>query len=101
MPGKQVVLATYPTVILAEMVKERLSAEGIDSFIADEAVGSTYPGLEHALGGIRLFVDDADLERSTAILVKLSSPLGTATADEMSDEDLAALAVGTPPLADE
>jgi hypothetical protein len=86
-----VVLDAFPTVMVAEMVKDRLAVEGIDAFVADENMGSLYPGMEAFLGGIRVLVRPEDLERARDVLAHLSQPLGTSP-EGLSEEELAVLA---------
>jgi hypothetical protein len=72
------------------MVKDRLSAEGIDSFVADENAGHLLAGLETALGGIRVLVAPEALQNARDVLANLSQPLGTSPG-ELSEQELATL----------
>jgi hypothetical protein len=81
-----VVVGSYSNVIVAEMVKDRLAAEGLTAFVADENVGSNFPGLEGALGGIRVLVPREEEVVARGVLANLSHPLGTAEAFEEEGE---------------
>jgi hypothetical protein len=86
-----VVLDAFPNVLVAEMVKDRLGAEGIAAFVADENTGHLLAGVEAAMGGIRVLVAPEDLEPARGVLANLSHPLGSAVAD-LSEEELGVLA---------
>lgn len=62
-----VVVATFPSRILAEMAAQLLAGEGIDSLILADDAGGAYPVLQF-LRGVRLLVDAADAFRARQIL---------------------------------
>ena len=59
-----VVVETFQREMEALIVKARLDAEGIESFIPDENMGRIYPGVV----GVRLLVREGDAERVKQIL---------------------------------
>lgn len=59
-----VVVETFQREMEALIVKARLDAEGIESFIPDENMGRIYPGVV----GVRLLVREEDAERVKQIL---------------------------------
>jgi hypothetical protein len=52
----------------ADMICMKLETAGIQSFIADEALSSVYPLYSGALGGIRIQINEDDLEHAREIL---------------------------------
>lgn len=66
-----VTVATYFNASEAHLARGLLAREGIDSFIFDENMGAVYPPL--TVGGIKLKVRAADLERARALLDSLLS----------------------------
>jgi hypothetical protein len=64
--NKFVAVETFSRGIEALILKTRLDAEGIESFIADENMGRIYPGVI----GVRLLVREEDLERVKEIIRK-------------------------------
>jgi hypothetical protein len=61
-----IIVATYQTLMQAEIAKERLETNGIEALIADEAV--TTSGYGSASGGVRVLVADEDLSRALRVL---------------------------------
>lgn len=66
MADKFVTVGTFTREIEALILRTRLDAEGIESFIADENMGRIYPGVI----GVRLLVREEDLERVKEIIHK-------------------------------
>jgi hypothetical protein len=57
--------ASFPEALIA---KTCLDSSGIECALADENVLAANPFLSHVLGGVRLFVREADLEEATRLL---------------------------------
>ncbi len=66
MADRFVTVGTFSREIEVLILKTRLDAEGIESFIADENMGRIYPGVI----GVRLLVREEDLERVKEIIRK-------------------------------
>jgi ssDNA-binding Zn-finger/Zn-ribbon topoisomerase 1 len=60
--------ASYPSLADAHLVRALLVEEGVDCYLADEHLVGTNPLLSNAIGGVRLYVAQADLERAREIL---------------------------------
>ena len=54
----------------ADMICMQLREAGIESFIADENLGSIQPLYSGAIGGIRIQIHEDDLEKAKAILLE-------------------------------
>ena len=68
MPGKLVTIARFRSPAAAHFHRSRLELEGIPAFVGDEhlvSLGSFYSG---PVGGVKLQVRDADVERALAVL---------------------------------
>lgn len=63
-----VTIASFDFLPLAEIAKGRLQAEGIRCHLADQHLVQTDWLYSIAIGGIKLQVDAADVERAKAIL---------------------------------
>lgn len=61
------VLKTFSNEINAEIVKQKLAANGIESFIRDDDNGGMLPSLQ-ASGGVRLEVLERDVKKAHQIL---------------------------------
>ena len=61
------VIRTYVNVVEAEMVRQMLENEGVRAYVMDENMGSMF---HVAVGGVKLAVDDADVEKAIEILEK-------------------------------
>jgi len=68
MPEQLVTVATFGTSEEAHLAQNRLEAEGIRAYLADEMTVSTYPLLANVLQGIKLQVADEDADKAAAIL---------------------------------
>ena len=58
---------TFENGMLAEMVRQMLENEGVRAYVMDENMGSMF---HVAVGGVKLAVDDADVEKAIEILEK-------------------------------
>jgi len=63
-----VTVATCNWIIEADMIVARLDAEGVKAFIPDEGMVQINPIYANAIGGIRVQVDEPDLDRAREIL---------------------------------
>lgn len=61
------VIRTFENVVEAEMDRQVLENEGVRACVIDGNMGSM---LSVAVGGVKLMVDDADVEKATEILEK-------------------------------
>jgi hypothetical protein len=57
-----ITIATYNSAFEAHIDQSLLNINGIDSFIADQNMGSLYPTT--TIGGIRLQVAESDVEKA-------------------------------------
>ena len=64
--GALVEIGAYPTRQEAEIVQGALASEGIESVVSADDAGGAYPF--DLTGGVRLLVDEADVERATEIV---------------------------------
>lgn len=69
MPDKFVVFDTFSREVEAQIVKTRLAAAGIYSFVADGHMNALYPGMT----GVRLLVREDDLGKATLVLLQDNS----------------------------
>ncbi|MBP5318719.1 MAG: DUF2007 domain-containing protein [Paludibacteraceae bacterium] len=60
-------LASFPTEIEATMALQELQNAGIEAFLSDSIMGEAF---HVATGGVRLYVQTADLERAKDLLGK-------------------------------
>lgn len=60
-------IRTFENGMQAEMVRQLLENEGIRACVIDENMGSMF---HVAVGGVKLAVDDADVEKAEEILNK-------------------------------
>ena len=63
-----ITIATFSQAIEAHLAQGRLDAEGVESVIADEHTIAANPLYSTAVGGVKLQVREADVDRATAIL---------------------------------
>jgi hypothetical protein len=70
-----VVLARFGDLTTAQLVRGRLAADGIVAFLPDEHMATQTWHLHVAIGGIRLQVYKADLERAKEILAQPGSEI--------------------------
>jgi hypothetical protein len=69
-PDELVTLTRCSELIAAQLLCGRLGAEGIEGFIPDENMANQTWHLSRAIGGIRVQVRQADLERARQILTE-------------------------------
>jgi hypothetical protein len=82
MSMRLVTLATFPSPVEAALARNLLEEAGIRAHAADDATGWAFSGM---FGGVRLLVDEADLERAGELLdAALDAPLA---ADDESPEE--------------
>lgn len=62
------ILRICDNAVEANIIKEKLAAEGIPSFVGDEHLITMNPFYSLAAGGIKVFVKQEDLEKAAAIL---------------------------------
>lgn len=60
--------ASYPNLADAHLVRSILVEEGVDCYLADEHLVGANPLLSNAIGGVRLYVAPADVDRAREIL---------------------------------
>lgn len=60
-------IRTFENGMQAEMVRQLLENEGVRAYVIDENMGSMF---HVAVGGVKLMVDDADVEKAIEILEK-------------------------------
>ena len=60
-------IRTFENGIQAEMVRQLLENEGVRACVIDENMGSMF---HVAVGGVKLMVDDADMDKAIEILEK-------------------------------
>lgn len=86
MPDDFVFIESYPTPHDAHLAANALRAAGIDVRMTDEATVGALPHLELALGGIKLFVREADAEDAVLILRGEPQEQDSDSAKAASDE---------------
>jgi hypothetical protein len=60
MNTNQVIIGAYPEAMAAHLVRVRLDAEGIESWLVDENFASAYPFYSPVIGGVKLAVREDD-----------------------------------------
>ncbi len=63
-----VTFETYYDLMLAEIVRAKLDANGIPCFITDESLGALFPVYNNGAGGVKIKVFARDLERCREIV---------------------------------
>ena len=80
-----VTLATFPSPVEAALVRNILEVGGVRAHAADDATGWAFSGM---FGGVRLLVDEADLERAGELLDEaLEEPLPTDDEPTVAERD--------------
>ncbi len=79
-PETPVTVGRYAGVTEAGLARATLASQGIDSFVADEAVGTLYSGGNTFLGGVRLQTRAADSQKAQELLA--ARPKGRGKAQE-------------------
>ncbi|HEO65742.1 MAG TPA: DUF2007 domain-containing protein [Spirochaetes bacterium] len=72
MSSKLIVLATFTNEINAEIVRAKLEANGINSFVFKDDCGGMEPQLQLILG-VQVLVDSEDIEKAKKLLRKVKS----------------------------
>ena len=67
MAANPVMIAEYGSELDAEMARSQLEAEGIEAWILKDDAGGMQPQLQFS-AGVRLFVDEKDVETALSIL---------------------------------
>lgn len=70
MEDKIITFENYYDPMLAEIIKGRLEANGIDCFIADGNMVGSNPFFNVAVGGVKLKIFERDLEKCKQILAE-------------------------------
>ena len=70
---KLVTVRTFDNPIDAHMLKSKLESEGISCYLKDEHTITIDPLVSNALGGIKLRISDADIEKTKAILKEIDN----------------------------
>lgn len=52
----------------AYIARGRLESRGIQAFVFDDGIVTAHPFISNAVGGVKLMVDRADVERALAVL---------------------------------
>jgi hypothetical protein len=84
MEDKIVTLERYYDSMLAEIIRARLEANGIDCFIADQHTIGANPLYNQAIGGVKIKVFERDIEKCREILAE---PETLTLNDELLAED--------------
>jgi hypothetical protein len=63
-----VTFETYYDLMLAEIIRAKLEANGIDCFIADESLGALFPVFDNGSGGVKIKVFARDVDKCKAII---------------------------------
>jgi DNA-directed RNA polymerase subunit RPC12/RpoP len=80
---EHVTIKTFNNAIEAHILKNRLESEGITCFIRDENIVTVNPLYNYAVGGIKLDVQETDVERAIKILAEIEDAPFTDEADEV------------------
>lgn len=67
-------LRSYDNYLPANMILQRLEAEGIRAYLQDEYSVTIDPILTNAIGGIKLMVHAGQAERALGLLEEMESP---------------------------
>lgn len=88
MNGKLETIATFTDLTQAQAAVAVLKAEGISSDLQDEMMGSIDWGLMPALGGLRLQVDTADVQRARDVLADFDMETASTAPRKAGDDPL-------------
>lgn len=69
-----ITLTTVVYIHEADLLCLRLAENGIQAFIPDQHLATIQPLYSNAMGGIRIQVSEADLEKAQAILQQMQAP---------------------------
>jgi len=70
MDDKIITFESYYDPMLAEIIKARLEANGIDCFVADSNTIGVNPLFNNAIGGVKVKIFERDLEKCKQILAE-------------------------------
>jgi hypothetical protein len=70
MDDKIITFESYYDPMLAEIIKARLEANGIDCFVADSNTIGANPLFNNAIGGVKIKIFERDLEKCKQILAE-------------------------------
>ena len=65
-----VTFETYYDLMLAEIIRAKLDANGIPCFVTDESLGALFPVFNNGAGGIKIKVFAHDLEKCREIVAE-------------------------------
>lgn len=65
------IVKIFDTGIEAHILRNKLEGENISAYVFDENIVTLNPLLNFAVGGVKLKVDEADLERAKAIVAEI------------------------------
>lgn len=71
MAGKIVTLTTFMYPVEAYPLMMRLKQEGIECFLGDENIITALPFLSNAVGGIKVNINDKDLDKALLVLQEM------------------------------
>lgn len=94
MSAEWVTIATFDQGVEASFAQDRLESAGIASELADEATVGLAWHMAQAMGGIKLRVDAADVERAQAVLAEEDLGVGAASpafAELAADTEVSAI----------
>ena len=66
-----ITIRTFDNAIDAHLLKSKLESEGIQCYIQDENTLTLNPLWNYTVGGIKLDIDDSDIEQTESILQEL------------------------------
>lgn len=92
----QALVARFGTVGEAEMARSALTAAGIEADVADEQVVAIDWLYSNAVGGVKLFVPEVDLERAAEVLQSVAA---TNVPDDVPVSDVEVREDDSPPVA--
>jgi hypothetical protein len=89
-------VAAFNTELEAELAKARLTESGIDSFIAADNLGGTFPMMQMITGGFKVRVRVADEARAQEILAEQYEPIESRPPAALSRFGRSARALASP-----
>ena len=78
-----VIVKTFDDGISAHILRSRLESEGIECFIHDENIVTLNPLFNFAVGGVKLKVEESDLEKALVILNEIENTPFTSEDEEV------------------
>jgi len=89
-------ITAFNTRVEADMAVARLADAGIKSFVMADNLGGTFPQMQMATGGFKVFVLNEDLERAKAVMTEHYPPIQSNPAADVSTFQKAVRSVSTP-----